>query len=83
MAEQLMIDGTADVPTARVVQAGEAYCQALAAWQAQQKVTDELRATLIEFMEEDGIQHFVLEHYDVILKTTATTKIAVKTLSKE
>jgi len=79
----MMIPGTADVPTARVASAGLAYCQALAAWQAQQKITDELRAELIRFAKEDGIQHFVLEHYDVIVRTTATTKIAVKTLDKE
>ena len=83
MAEQMMIEGTVDVPTARVAKLGEEYCQSLAAWQAQQKVTDQVRTLLIEAMEEDEIQHFVLEHYDVILKTTATTKIAVKTLSKE
>ena len=82
MAEQQMILGTVDVPTARVAAAGEDYCKRLASWQALQKLADEARETLIECMEEDKIEHFVLDKYDVTLKTTATTKIAVKTLPK-
>ena len=77
---QQIIPGTADVPTARVEKAGDEYCEALATWQAAQKIADDTRATLIEFMEEDGIERFEVSGHEVKLVTTATTKVKVKTL---
>ena len=82
MVEQTMIPGTADVPTARVADVGEIYVEALGAWQAQQKIADSARAVLITAMEEDQIEHFILSNHDITLRTTATTKVAVKTLSE-
>lgn len=80
---QQTIPGTADVPSVKVAEAGKAYTNALASWQALGKKADETRATLIEAMEADEIERFEVGKYDVTCVTTATTKIKVKTISQE
>lgn len=82
MPEQTMIAGTADVPTARVAAAGEKYVATLAAWQELGKTMIEEQEELIAMMEKDEIEKFILDGHEVMLKTTATTKVKVKKLSQ-
>jgi len=84
MAEtQQTIPGTADVPTARVVAAGEEYSKLFRSRAAIQAKENDARATLIELMEEDHIETFTIGNEQVTLETSAKTRIKLETLKEE
>ena len=83
MATQQMIEGTSDVHTPRVTAAAQGYTEVLYEWQRLGKLCDEAKAALIEVMQEDKVEHFILDaKYEITLKRP-DAKVSVKTLSTE
>ena len=83
MVTQQIIEGTADVPTPRVTAAAEAYEPLLHEWQRLGKECDTAKAALREAMQEDGVEHFILNAKYEITLTRPDAKVTVKTLSEE
>lgn len=77
------IPGTADAPTAKVENHGQAYVAVLVEWQRLGRDLTPKHDALMTAMEEDSIIKFECDGHELEYITTATSKVKCKKLKEE